>query len=215
MVEKVESSKRGKGARLTARQLEVLNQLAEGKPAAPEEAKRIDLTLNSLLKRGLIETVAASRGEPAQYRVTAPGMILLDSRGTTAGRSIEKSASIVAEDESADEVEDPGHVKKVSSHEKKKPRPPGRHAARAPRAKGDGGRGVASVRVKKPKFIPVVESIVWVRDQDGSTIEVDHWVRKVMPETEEALLSVRVGQNYKEITEPFHWSRIVPRPGNI
>jgi hypothetical protein len=119
MVEKVESSKRGKGARLTARQLEVLNRLAEGEPAAPEEVKRIDLTLNSLLKRGLIETAAASRGEPAQYRVTAPGMILLESRGTTAGRPIEKSASIVAEDESVGDVEDPGHVKKVPGHEKK------------------------------------------------------------------------------------------------
>ena len=32
----------------------------------------------------------------------------------------------------------------------------------------------------------------------------------VMPETETALLSVRVGQNYKELPEPFHWSRIVP-----
>jgi hypothetical protein len=215
MVEQEESSKPGKESRLTARQLEVLNQLAEGKPAAPEEGKWIDLTLNSLLKRGLIETVAAaSPGEPAQYRVTKPGMILLDSRATTAGRSIEKSSSIVAEDESADEVEESIEEKEESSPEVEKPRPPGRHAARAPQAKGDGGRGVASVRVKKPKFRPVVESIVWVRDQDGSTIEVDHWVRKVMPETEEALLSVRVGQNYKEISEPFHWSRIVPHPGN-
>jgi hypothetical protein len=88
MVEQEESSKRGRKSRLTARQLAALNQLAEGKPAAGEEGKWIDLTLNSLLKRGLIETVAAaSRGEPAQYRVTTPGMMLLDSMATTANSS--------------------------------------------------------------------------------------------------------------------------------
>jgi len=113
--------------------------------------------------------------------------ILLDSRATTAGRSIEKSSSIVAEVESADEVEESIDEKEESSPEVAKPRPPSRRAARAPQAKGDRARGIGSVRVKKPKFISVVGSIVWVRDQDGSTIEVDHWVRRVMPETEEAL----------------------------
>ncbi len=58
--------------RLSDRQWEVLGRVVEGESVAPEKGKRIDLTLNSLVNRDLIEEVEAS-GKPTVYRATAPG----------------------------------------------------------------------------------------------------------------------------------------------
>jgi hypothetical protein len=82
-----------KAPRLTARQREVLSQVAKGKSVAPEEGKRIDLTLNSLRKRGLIDTaVAAALGEPARYRTTTEGLRLLKIQSKTEKRTAVRKA---------------------------------------------------------------------------------------------------------------------------
>jgi hypothetical protein len=58
--------------RLTDRQWTVLGSVVQGKSVAPEQGKRIDLTLNSLFNRGLIEKVEVP-DKPTEYRATTAG----------------------------------------------------------------------------------------------------------------------------------------------
>jgi hypothetical protein len=67
-----------KVSRLSTRQREVLSRVADGKCVAPEEGRRIDLTLSSLLKRGLIEGVGTADDETAVYRATPAGLKLVE-----------------------------------------------------------------------------------------------------------------------------------------
>jgi hypothetical protein len=62
---------------LSDRQWEVLSRVVKGESVAPEKGKRIDLTLNSLVDRRLIEKVAAP-GKPTLYRATAAGQKALE-----------------------------------------------------------------------------------------------------------------------------------------
>jgi hypothetical protein len=64
---------------LTDRQWEVLDLVAGGKSVAAKEGKRIDVTLNSLVQRGLIEKVVAG-GKQTGYRVTKTGQGALELR---------------------------------------------------------------------------------------------------------------------------------------
>jgi hypothetical protein len=94
-----------KAPRLTNRQWEVLNQVTKGKPVVPEEGKRIDLTLNSLRKRGFIETLAtAAPDERAVYRVTAAGLSLVEIQPKMEKRTAERKASRAVNDGATREV---------------------------------------------------------------------------------------------------------------
>ena len=70
--------------RLTDRQWTVLGSVVQGKSVAPEQGKRIDLTLNSLINRGLIEKVEAP-GKPTDYRATKAGQAAFELHSKLVG----------------------------------------------------------------------------------------------------------------------------------
>jgi hypothetical protein len=81
MAKSRQPAKPKKETRLTARQREVLGQVAKGKSVAPKKGKRIELTLKSLRKRGLIEPAGtAAPGKPIVYRATAAGLKRLEMK---------------------------------------------------------------------------------------------------------------------------------------
>ena len=61
--------------RLTPRQLEVLTRIREtGTAGAPEEGRRIDLTLSSLVRRRLVHRkTPVAKGEPIRYALSEEG----------------------------------------------------------------------------------------------------------------------------------------------
>jgi hypothetical protein len=84
--------------RLSDRQWEVLGRVAKGESVAPEKGKRIDLTLNSLVNRDLIEKVEAP-GKPTVYRATAAGQKALEIHSKPAkpkAREAEKNEAPIA-----------------------------------------------------------------------------------------------------------------------
>jgi hypothetical protein len=130
--------------RLSDRQWEVLGRVVKGESVARETGKRIDLTLKSLVNRGLIETVAAP-GRATDYRATAAGQ--------SAFQFHSKPAEPKAPEAENSEVLGAGDALTTR--------------VIAPGARGVREEEVEEAETKDRKFVPRKGQIVWNLDGAG------------------------------------------------
>ena len=181
-----------KQPRLSDRQWEVLSRVAKGESVAPEKGKRIDLTLNSLVNRGLIETVGTpAPGKPTLYRATAPGLKWLGIQSKTAEpkapEAEKKKAAIAAGAHPAPVIEP-----SVRGFQEEKPEK----------------EEVEESETQVTRYVPRKGDIVWNLDGDGDRKKP--YYRVVNVGVLDAKLETWSGASWKPVHERQQFDSLVP-----